>query len=75
MVPAGNFDPEADANVLRKAMKGFGKKWMLGLLSCALFMCVVVGTDEAAIINLLSRRSNEQRQAIKQRFKLMHGRV
>ena len=31
--------------------------------------------DEAAIINLLSRRSNEQRQAIKQRFKLMFGKV
>jgi len=33
------------------------------------------GTDEAAIINVLSHRSNEQRQAIKQRFKLMFGKV
>ncbi|XP_065887188.1 annexin A4-like [Dysidea avara] len=54
VVPAGNFDAEADANVLRKAMKG-------------------LGTDEAAIINVLSHRSNQQRQVIKQRFKLMFG--
>lgn len=43
MVPAQNFDPVADANALRKAMKGFG-------------------TDEDALINVICRRSNEQRQ-------------
>lgn len=41
--PAQNFDPVADAQALRKAMKGFG-------------------TDEDALINIICRRSNEQRQ-------------
>lgn len=40
--PATNFDPVADAQVLRKAMKGFG-------------------TDETSLINVICRRSNEQR--------------
>lgn len=43
VVPAQNFDPVADAQALRKAMKGFG-------------------TDEDALINVICRRSNEQRQ-------------
>lgn len=43
VVPAQNFDPVADAQALRKAMKGFG-------------------TDEDALINIICRRSNEQRQ-------------
>ncbi|CAG9815601.1 unnamed protein product [Phaedon cochleariae] len=42
VVPAHPFDPRADAEILRKAMKGFG-------------------TDEKAIINILARRTNEQR--------------
>lgn len=54
--PAPKFDPEEDAGVLRKAMKG-------------------LGTDEAAIINLLVARSNDQRQDIVKRFKLMYGKV
>ena len=53
---AASCDPEADAGVLRKAMKG-------------------LGTDEAAIINLLVSRSNDQRQDIVKRFKLMYGKV
>lgn len=43
LVPMQNFDPVADAQALRKAMKGFG-------------------TDEDALIDILSKRSNEQRQ-------------
>lgn len=54
IVPASPFDPEADAGVLRKAMKG-------------------LGTDEAAIINLLTKRSNDQRQSIRLKFKVMYG--
>lgn len=43
VVPMQNFDPVADAQALRKAMKGFG-------------------TDEDALIDVICKRSNEQRQ-------------
>ena len=43
-------------------------------------MCVchdgaVSGTDEAAVINLLTKRTNAQRQEIMVKFKLMYGKV
>jgi annexin A7/11 len=50
------FDPRQDAEILRKAMKGFG-------------------TDEQAIINVVTRRSNSQRQEIVVQFKAMYGKV
>ncbi|XP_005997315.1 annexin A7 isoform X1 [Latimeria chalumnae] len=52
--PAANFNPQTDAEILRKAMKGFG-------------------TDEQAIIDVVSRRSADQRQQIKALFKTMYG--
>ncbi|XP_018561965.1 annexin B9 isoform X2 [Anoplophora glabripennis] len=54
VVPASSFNPRADAEVLRKAMKGFG-------------------TDEKAIINVLSKRSNAQRLQIAVEFKTLYG--
>jgi len=52
----GPFDPAADAQALRKAMKGFG-------------------TDEAAIINIVTKRTNNQRMQIAQAFKSAYGKV
>ena len=48
---------------------------------CALllvFYCAIVcvaGTDETAIINLLTKRTKAQRQEILVKFKLMYGKV
>ncbi|KAJ8777150.1 hypothetical protein J1605_014533 [Eschrichtius robustus] len=53
--PAGDFNPDADAKALRKAMKG-------------------LGTDEGTIIDIITHRSNAQRQQIRQTFKSHFGR-
>ncbi|XP_060096283.1 annexin A6 isoform X2 [Heteronotia binoei] len=53
--PAGDFNADGDAKVLRKAMKGFG-------------------TDEDAIIDVVTRRSNTQRQEIITAYKSHFGR-
>uniref|UniRef100_A0A8C0VZR3 Annexin n=1 Tax=Castor canadensis TaxID=51338 RepID=A0A8C0VZR3_CASCN len=53
--PADDFNPDADAKALRKAMKG-------------------LGTDEATIIDIITHRSNAQRQQIRQTFKSHFGR-
>ncbi|KAM9065441.1 annexin A6 isoform X1 [Sarcophilus harrisii] len=53
--PRPDFDPEADAKALRKAMKG-------------------LGTDEDTIIDIVTHRSNDQRQQIRQTFKSHFGR-
>jgi len=51
-----NTDPLADAQILRKAMKGFG-------------------TDEAAIINVLTKRTNNERLNISRAYKQSFGKV
>lgn len=48
------FNVQQDAEILRKAMKGFG-------------------TDEKAIIHIITSRSNAQRQKIKLEFATMYG--
>ncbi|KAB0399179.1 hypothetical protein E2I00_000495 [Balaenoptera physalus] len=53
--PAGDFNPDADAKALRKAMKG-------------------LGTDEGTITDIITHRSNAQRQQIRQTFKSHFGR-
>uniref|UniRef100_A0A2K5NNH4 Annexin n=1 Tax=Cercocebus atys TaxID=9531 RepID=A0A2K5NNH4_CERAT len=53
--PANDFNPDADAKALRKAMKG-------------------LGTDEDTIIDIITHRSNAQRQQIRQTFKSHFGR-
>ncbi|XP_072439055.1 annexin A7-like [Chiloscyllium punctatum] len=52
--PVANFNAQADAEILRQAMKG-------------------AGTNEQAIIDVVSNRSNEQRQKIKLAFKTLYG--
>uniref|UniRef100_A0A8C4QK78 Annexin n=1 Tax=Eptatretus burgeri TaxID=7764 RepID=A0A8C4QK78_EPTBU len=52
--PDPAFDPQRDAAVLRKAMRGFG-------------------TDEKAIIDVVARRSNQQRQQVLLAFKTAYG--
>lgn len=54
--PANPFDPRQDAEILRRAMKGFG-------------------TDEKAIIQVLTNRVNCQRREIALHFKTMYGKV
>ncbi|KFZ64240.1 Annexin A6, partial [Antrostomus carolinensis] len=53
--PAGSFNDDGDAQVLRKAMKG-------------------LGTDEGAIIEVVTQRSNAQRQQILKAYKAHYGR-
>ncbi|NXK55838.1 ANXA6 protein, partial [Chauna torquata] len=53
--PAGGFNDDGDAQVLRKAMKG-------------------LGTDEGAIIDVVTQRSNAQRQQIIKAYKAHYGR-
>ncbi|KAF5913279.1 hypothetical protein HPG69_016895 [Diceros bicornis minor] len=53
--PASDFNPDADAKALRKAMKG-------------------LGTDQGTIIDIITHRSNAQRQQIRQTFKSHFGR-
>uniref|UniRef100_A0A8D2BD51 Annexin n=1 Tax=Sciurus vulgaris TaxID=55149 RepID=A0A8D2BD51_SCIVU len=59
--PAANFDAMRDAEILCKAMKGFGTDEQ------------GFGTDEQAIVDVVVSHSNDERQNIKAAFKTMYG--
>ncbi|KAK2542706.1 Anxa6 [Columba guinea] len=79
--PAGSFNDDGDAQVLRKAMKGLVCRsggdlvWLcwppkaLPSISAG-----IAGTDEGAIIDVLTQRSNAQRQQILKAYKAHYGR-
>uniref|UniRef100_A0A8C9DHZ1 Annexin n=1 Tax=Prolemur simus TaxID=1328070 RepID=A0A8C9DHZ1_PROSS len=84
---SSHFNPDPDAETLYKAMKGIGE-WRLqphqgwaslGLhLSCPggrgwSHLCSPAGTNEQAITDVLTRRSNMQRQQIAKSFKAQFG--
>ena len=72
--PMPNFNPDADCQALRHAMRGAG---MFTARCCEPSSNAwnVLGTDERALIDLVTNRSNLQRQQIKLQFKTMFGSV
>ncbi|XP_062414621.1 annexin A5a [Pungitius pungitius] len=72
--PFVNFNAKQDAEVLRRAIRGIGR-WVQLVLhaSCDARCTSVAGTDEDAVLMLLSARSNRQRQEIKAEFKKAYG--
>ena len=46
-----------------------------GIKSTCMLLLDILGTDEKALIQVLTCRSNQQRQEIKNRFKTMYGKV
>ena len=45
------------------------------LTGCVTMVFVAIGTDEDSILQLLTARSNAQRQLIKASYKTLHGKV
>ena len=69
-----NFNPDADCQALRQAMRGAG---MFTGRRCELPSNAwnVLGTNERALTDLVTNRSNLQRQQIRQQYKTMFGSV
>ncbi|XP_008057328.1 annexin A8 isoform X3 [Carlito syrichta] len=83
-----HFNPDPDAETLYKAMKGIGgispllshqaAAFPFPIPSphwgcCVLTLCTPAGTNEQAIIDVLTKRSNAQRQQIAKSFKAQFG--
>uniref|UniRef100_A0A2K5XI71 Annexin n=1 Tax=Mandrillus leucophaeus TaxID=9568 RepID=A0A2K5XI71_MANLE len=82
---SSHFNPDPDAETLYKAMKGIGVRSQLLSHQAAVFTfpsstlttghsrCIPAGTNEQAIIDVLTKRSNAQRQQIAKSFKAQFG--
>ncbi|NP_001075588.1 annexin A13 [Oryctolagus cuniculus] len=67
---SGNGKPEAPQPAKARSHQGFDVDRDVKKLNKA---CKGMGTDEAAIIEILSTRTSEQRQQIKQKYKTAYG--
>ncbi|XP_040835378.1 annexin A13 [Ochotona curzoniae] len=68
--PSGNGKPEASQPTKGRSQQGFDVDRDVKKLNKA---CKGMGTDEAGIIEVLSTRTSEQRQQIKQKYKATYG--
>ncbi|VFV34675.1 annexin a13 [Lynx pardinus] len=66
----GNGEPEAQQPAKARSHQGFDVNQDAKMLNEA---CKGMGTDEAAIIEILSSRTSDERQQIKQKYKATYG--
>lgn len=66
----GNGEPEAQQPAKARSHQGFDVDQDAKMLNEA---CKGMGTDEAAIIEILSSRTSDERQQIKQKYKATYG--
>lgn len=82
ILDAPDFDPSADAETLYNAMKGIGEYFLFLFQLTSLFMTFVEyvalclsGSDKDAILDLVTSRSNAQRQEVIAAYKCNFGKV
>lgn len=83
MTDAPDFNPSADAEALYNAMKGIGKcppamnfcESASQLKLIRFILCFSSGSDKEAILDLVTSRSNAQRQEVIAAYKNCFGKV
>ncbi|KAF0886734.1 ANX13 protein, partial [Crocuta crocuta] len=68
--PPGSGEPEAQQPAKARSHQGFDMDHYVKMLNKA---CKGMGTDEASIIEILSNRTSDERQQIKQKYKATYG--